>query len=121
MSKRATVKPDWLDAMLVGWGLHSIKQRGWPSINPMLQSGIPSGARSVEPLGVSLDDYRELEQAIDALPLNHKCAITRAYKPWTAHAMEDEWPATSQQTWCNWLKAAALTISGAMGSPQQAA
>ena len=110
MSKRATVNPRWLDCMLIGWGLASIRSSGWYTINPMLQDGIPTGFRSREPTGLCVEDYRDLEAAIDALPLNHRCAVTRAYKPWTAQQIEQEWPARHPEVWRRWLTAAAQAI-----------
>ena len=120
MSRRSVVEPVWLDRMLQGWGTSSLKSKGWYAVNPMLKDGIPVSARSYEPTGLCLMDYTQLEEALETLDLKHRCAITRAYKPWTAKAMEAEWPATSTMTWCNWLHAAAKLITIHMNSYTEA-
>lgn len=111
MSKRATIQPLWLDAMFVGWGLSALRSnRGWYSVNPMLKDGIPMPARSMEPQGLCFADWSDLQKAIDALPLNHQCALIRCYRPWTAKTMEQEWPGTSPTSWHRWLNAAAASV-----------
>jgi len=115
MSKRATVQPPWLDRMLIGWGLKSLHQhgRGWYSVNPMLKDGIPTGRPPSEPFELGSEDYAALDQAIKALPDVQRAAITRAYKPWTAYSFDMVCP-TSTSTWCDRLKAAAVTLKIAM-------
>jgi len=115
MSRRASVKPDWLDRMLVGWGLKSLHQHGngWYRINPMLKDGIPTGRPPGELFELGGEDYKALEVAIHALPDVQRAAITRAYKPWTAHSI-DALSAVDTSTWCRRLQAAALTLAAAM-------
>lgn len=122
MSKRATVKPDWLDRMLIGWGLKSLHTagRGWYSINPMLKDGIPTGRAPSEPYEIGADDYRELDAAIELLTPMQKLAITRAYKPWSARAIDDAHPANAS-TWCERLKVAAAHIEVRMRRDLQTA
>ena len=115
MSKRATVSPDWLDRLLVGWGLKSLHQhgRGWYSVNPMLRDGIPSGKPPAGHFELAAEDYRELERAIELLPDLQRAAVTRAYKPWTAQGIDAMSPA-STSTWCERLKSAARRLEVAM-------
>lgn len=115
MSRRATVKPDWLDRMLISWGLKSLHTQGsgWYSVNPMLKDGIPSGKAPSGPYEYGAEDFRELEACIDLLTPAQKLAVTRAYKPWSAAAIDDLHPA-SVSTWCERLKAAARVIEAKM-------
>ena len=114
MSRRATVKPDWLDHALITWGLRSLnKHAGWYSINPMLKDGIRTGRPPPEPYEMGADDHRQLEQCIADLTSVQRDAITRAYKPWTARAIDELRPA-STSTWCERLKAAARVIESKM-------
>lgn len=90
MSRRATVEPAWLDAMLVAWGMIRVRQAlGFPSESFMFKERIPSPARSYEPTGYCGADFRDLETAMDALELPHKYAILHCYKPWTAESVRD--------------------------------
>jgi len=68
MSKRATVQPAWLDAMLLSWGRVKVKEAlGFPTESFMFKERIPSPARSYEPTGYSAIDYKELEAAIERM------------------------------------------------------
>jgi hypothetical protein len=111
MPRRSTVKPDWLDRMLIGWGCKSLhtQGRGWYSINPMLKDGIPTGRAPSEPYELGAEDFRELDRCIEALSDLHKLAITRAYKPWSARAIDEQFPCGSS-TWSERLKAAASIL-----------
>jgi hypothetical protein len=95
MSRRATVKPDWLDSMLVSWGMVRVREAlGFPSESFMFKERVPSPARSYEPTGYCGQDFRDLEAAMELLGTQHKYAILHCYKPWTAqdvrHAFADE-------------------------------
>lgn len=121
MSRRATVNPDWLDRLLVRWGLRSLDDDGggWPSVCPMLRDGIPTGrAGSADPFNFGSEDFEALERAIQALPEPQRLAITRAYKPWTAPSIDALMPALTD-TWLKRLKAAALTLAAAMARPDE--
>lgn len=115
MSRRAIVHPPWLDRMLIGWGLKSLHLHGngWYSINPMLKDGIPTGRPPGELFELGSEDYRALDEAINALPAVQRDAITRAYKPWTAAALDAVY-LCGTSTWCERLKAAALTLQTVM-------
>lgn len=115
MARRATVKPEWLDRLLVGWGLKSLNEgcNGWYSVNPMLKEAIPIAKGPGDVFDFGSEDYRALDAAIQALPAHQLAAITRAYKPWTAHSIDALQPALTS-TWCERLKAAALTLAAAM-------
>lgn len=114
MSRRATVKPDWLDRLLVGWGLKSLNtENGWYKVNPMLKEAIPIARGPSDPFDFGGEDYRALDAAIQALPPHQLAAITRAYKPWTAASIDAHSPALTS-TWCERLKAAALTLAAAI-------
>lgn len=90
MSRRATVEPAWLDAMLVAWGMIRVRQAlGFPSESFMFKERIPSPARSYEPTGYCAADFRDLEAAMDTLCIQHKYAILHCYKPWTAESVRD--------------------------------
>jgi hypothetical protein len=123
MSRRATVEPAWLDAMLVAWGRASLFRTGWYGINPMLKDGIPTKAESFEPIGLTHLDYRDLEKAIDGLGEKHKMAVIRAYKPWTARAMELEAAVygANDRVWRHWLDEAAGLLLRAMDTAKNAA
>jgi len=123
MSRRATVEPVWLDRMLVAWGTASIRSSGWYSINPMLKDGIPNPARSMEPMGLTSLDFRQLESAINALPHHNKLAITRAYKPWAAREIEHETSVygVTGRVWGAWLAEAAGLLLRHMDTATHAA
>lgn len=118
MSRRATVEPAWLDAMLRAWGLHRVREAlGFPSISPMFRERIPSQARSYEPTGYCRQDFTDLEEAIDSLDMKYRLVLTRCYKPWTATAMETELRAffpVTERTWRNWLHEAATQLTAKM-------
>lgn len=119
MSKRATVEPRWLDAMLFKWGVTMPSARGWYNVCPMLQSGIPSTTGN-QPGAWELTqkDFDQLHAAIDSLSHKHRCVIYRAYKPWTAAEQEAELAQyrVTQRTWYNWLMEAAALIEQHMAS-----
>ena len=124
MSKRPTVEPVWLDRMLVKWGIRSLKLEtaglGYPRICPMLKEGIPTPARSYEPTGYSLEDFDQLEKAVDSLEMKYRLVITRAYKPWKARDIEMVLRTyeVTDRTWRNWLTAAARQIEISMNRAQ---
>jgi hypothetical protein len=90
MSKRATVEPAWLDAMLLAWGRIKVRQAlGYPSESFMFKERVAAAARSYEPEGYCGLDFRALESAMDSLEIQHKYAILHCYKPWTAESVRD--------------------------------
>ena len=109
------VKPDWLDRLLIGWGLRSLNEgsNGWYSVNPMLKDAIPTARGSADLCDFGAQDYDDLDAAIQALPTHQLAAITRAYKPWAAPGIDRMMPALTS-TWCERLKAAAVTLAAAM-------
>ena len=114
MPRRAIVKPDWLDRLLIGWGLRSLNDcNGWYSVNPMLKDAIPTARGPADPFDFGAKDFDDLDAAIQALPTHQLAAITRAYKPWAAPGIDRMMPALTS-TWCERLKAAALTLAAAM-------
>ena len=115
MSRRAMVKPDWLDRLLIGWGLRSLNEgcNGWYSVNPMLKDAIPTARGSADLCDFGTQDYDDLDAAIRELPTHQLAAITRAYKPWAAPGIDRMMPALTS-TWCERLKAAAVTLAAAM-------
>ena len=116
MSRRATVQPDWLDRMLIQWGLSTLRaQRGWYSVNPMLKAGIPRPTVAPDLWDITPGDYRELEAHIRALEEQHQAAILRAYRPWTARTIEELHPAATAGAWHRWLHAAAQRLVAQMG------
>lgn len=116
MSRRAIVSPPWLDRLLVGWGLKSLHEHGsgWYRINPMLKDGIPTGRPPAELYELGSEDYKALDDAINTLPLGQRAAVTRAYKPWVASAIELLEPCIRASTWCERLKSAAHTLESKM-------
>lgn len=123
MSKRATVQPAWLDSMLVKWGRTIPGARGWYSVCPMIQSGIPTTAKVYETWEPGPQDFEDLCGAIDGLDHKYHCVIWRAYKPWTAAEMELE---LAIYTYCdrtlyNWLQAAAKILEVEMQRLKEAA
>ena len=115
MPRRAIVKPDWLDRLLIGWGLRSLNDgcNGWYSVCPMLKEAIPTAKGPSDPFDFGAKDFDDLDAAIQALPAHQLAAITRAYKPWAAPGIDRMMPALTS-TWCERLKAAALTLAAAM-------
>lgn len=113
MSRRAAVSPPWLDRLLVGWGLRSLREQGsgWYRVNPMLRDGIPSGHLPTEPFELGGEDYRAVADAVGALAAAQRSAVVRAYKPWAAASIDALEP-LSRQTWCDRLKAAASVLEG---------
>ena len=109
------VKPDWLDRLLIGWGLRSLNEgsNGWYSVNPMLKDAIPTARGSADLCDFGTQDYEDLDAAIRELPTHQLAAITRAYKPWAAPGIDRMMPALTS-TWCERLKAAAVTLAAAM-------
>lgn len=118
MSKRATVEPRWLDAMLIAWGLAQVRQAlGYPPVSPMFKERIQHRAESYEPTGYCRQDFSDLEAAIDSLDMKHRLVLTRCYKPWTAKAMEAELEAfydVGERTWRRWLHEAAAILKTKM-------
>ncbi|MCW7541457.1 hypothetical protein OOT46_26975 [Aquabacterium sp. A7-Y] len=117
MSRRATVEPEWLDAMLCRWGrAHMLAGgKGYPSVSPMFMQRHSRSVGSFEPTGYSREDFRELEAAIEALPRQQQAALIRAYRPWTAATMDEYYPCTSPVTWHRWLHTAAETVAARWG------
>lgn len=109
MSRRATVKPEWLDHMLVSWGKELNRSRGWYTVTPMLRDGIPMPAQSMEPTGLCRQDWRQLELAIEQMERWHQAAVIRAYRPWVAETLEREYPVPAKQ-WFLWLHEAAADL-----------
>lgn len=100
MSKRATVEPAWLNAMLVSWGMIKVRQSlGFPTESLMFKERVPSPARSYEPTGYCEMDFRALEAALDTLDTQHKYAILHCFKPWTAESVRE---AFSQEFGIHW-------------------
>jgi len=115
MSRRATVRPDWLDSMLVAWGLSTLKaQRGWYSVNPMLRAGIPRPTPTPDLWDITSSDYRQLEAHIRSLEQHHQAAVIRAYRPWTARTIEELHPDATAGCWFRWLHGAAERLAAAM-------
>jgi hypothetical protein len=115
MSKRAAVKPEWLDAILLSWGRARVPGvLGFPSESFMFKERVPTPARSYEPTGFCAIDYSELEAAIQRLDRKHQLVLVRCYKPWTSLVIEDElrkYYTVGERTWCNWLHEAASLVS----------
>lgn len=100
MSKRATVEPSWLDAMLVSWGRIKVRQAmGYPSECLMFKERVPAPARSYEPTGYCAADFSALEAALDTLDNQHKYAILHCYKPWTIETVRDAFAAEFSIFW----------------------
>ena len=116
MSRRARVKSDWLDSMLLRWASHEHRASGYRAICPMLQSGIPTGKRSSEPTGVTAEDWRDLETAINSLEAHLQAAIIRSYRQWTAKTIESLWPDLAPWQWSRWLERAGETLESKMKS-----
>lgn len=118
MARRSTVKPDWLDDMLVIWGLRDVRSAlGFPPISPMFRQRVGTPARSYEPTGYSDVDFDQLQTALDRLETKHKLVIMRCFKPWTARAVEDELRRlydVSERTWVNWLHEGAGLLAADM-------
>jgi hypothetical protein len=117
MSKRVTVKPDWLDELLRNWGRKSDRQNGWYSISPMLADGIPGRTHSLEVGGYVHADYQDLERAINSLELKYRLSVIGAFKPW----LRDEIVEYQVRTWLvtertlqNWVHEAAAQLAQAM-------
>lgn len=114
MSKRATVEPAWLDAMLVAWGRIKVQQAlGYPTESFMFKERVPMQAASHEPIGYCAIDFKELEAAIERLDEKYQLVVIRCYKPWTAVAIEAELRErfdVTERTWRNWLHDAAALI-----------
>jgi hypothetical protein len=115
MSRRCTVQPPWLDAMLVAWGRHTVLEAlGYAPVSPMFKERVAAPARSYEPTGFCGQDWRDLEAAIDRREEKHKLVILRAYKPWTAGEVEiilKSRYAVTERTWRNWLQEGASLIA----------
>lgn len=118
MSKRAVINPRWLDSMLVKWGRTIPGARGWYSVCPMLQSGIPASKPSYEPWELLPRDFDDLTKAIDSLEHKYRCVIYMAYKPWTMPEMLSELAkyGVCQRTQQRWLHDAAARIESHMTS-----
>ena len=114
MSRRARVKADWLDSMLLRWASHDHRTAGYPSICPMLQSGIPSGKRSSEPTGVTSEDWTDLDAAINGLEPWLQAAIIRSYRQWTAKTIDSLWPDLAAWQWSRWLEKAGEQLAEKM-------
>jgi hypothetical protein len=82
---------------------------GWYKICPMLQSGIPSNARSYEPTGYSNGDHAATLHAINLLEIEQRMAVARHFKPWAKAAIEAEFD-MSNDTWMRRLRAALVHL-----------
>lgn len=124
MSRRATVQPPWLDAMLLSWGRIKVKDAlGYPTESIMFKERIPAQTRSYEPTGYSAVDYKELESAIERLDPKFQLVIIRCFKPWTAVAVEHELRsryAVGDRTWRNWLHEGAAMLAADMQRQEDA-
>ena len=109
MSRQAQLEPRWVVSLLGAWAQRSLAEQsravGWYSICPMLQSGIPGRARSYEPTGYSDGDHKATSAAIDLLPIEHRMAVARHFKPWAKAAIEAEF-SFSNDTWMRRLRGA---------------
>lgn len=118
MAKRSTVRPDWLDDMLVIWGMRDVRSSlGYPPICPMFRERTEQPARSYEPTGYTGYQIDKLGECIDRLEVKHRLVIMRCFKPWTAKAIEDELRTlydVSERTWVNWLHDAARLVASDM-------
>lgn len=114
MSRRARVKSDWLDSMLCRWATHEHRASGYPAICPMLQSGIPSGKRSSEPTGVTAEDWRDLDGAINSLEPWLQAAVIRSYRQWTQKQIDALWPDLAAWQWSRWLEKAGEELESKM-------
>jgi hypothetical protein len=116
MARPAIVHPRWLHERLIVWGRISIARQlgglGYPSVCPMLQSGIPTQARAFEPFDVAPFDIDELQDAIDKLERKYQLAIVRAYRPDAIRRIEQELAAYSPsiRTWQSWVQTGADMI-----------
>lgn len=113
MPKRATVQPDWLDDMLSVWGRKSDTIRGWYAVNPTLRSGIPSAPASFEPTGYCRVDFRQLEEAIEALEHRHKVLLVMNFKPYLQKEAEAQMKCYGMPriVWGKWLHEAAAILA----------
>jgi hypothetical protein len=118
MAKRSTVQPDWLDDMLVIWGMRDVRLAlGYPCISPMFRERTEQPARSYEPTGYTGYQIDKLGECIDKLETRHRLVIMRCFKPWTARAVEAELQTlydVTDRTWRNWLHEAAALLSADM-------
>lgn len=115
MARRPDLQPEWLCSLLVNWGRHEFhsgsRMLGYPSICPMLKTGIPSQARSFEPTGYTMQDWSEVEAAIAELPQPQQLAVVRYCMPWRIQMIDQQWPA-DDSTWLRRLKAAFPVLAG---------
>lgn len=113
MSKAATVKPDWLHDLLCAWARWHLNREslGFPRVSPMFMERLGVSAQPMLPTGYSGQDYQHVEDAVEALPMKYKLAITRAYRPWTITLIDAEFPGNSPVTWHRWLTDAAAAVA----------
>lgn len=119
MAKRAMVQPRWLDGLLLKWGRTLPGCRGWYTVSPMLQSGIPASKPDYEPWDLQPKDFDDLVVALARLEDHDKRwfqAIRRAYKPHCARDAEEQLApyCVSDRSWRNWVHEGAAWLEREM-------
>lgn len=109
MSRPAQLGPAWLIGLLLAWSRRETcaSGLGYYRVNPMLRDGIPTPARSYEPMGYGGADIEAIGSAVGALPLMRRVAVMRYCRPWMIPAIDAEMGRTlSTDTWLYHLRAA---------------
>lgn len=115
MSREAQLGPAWLIGLLVAWNRRETRDSGlgYYRVNPMLRDGIPTPARSYEPMGYGGAEIDAVGRAVAELELMRRVAVMRYCRPWMIPAINAEFaepPSTDK--WLKHLREALAELDG---------
>lgn len=123
MSREAQLGPAWLIGLLVAWNRRETRDSGlgYYRVNPMLRDGIPTPARSYEPMGYGGAEIDAVGRAVAELELMRRVAVMRYCRPWMIPAINaefDEPPSTDK--WLKYLRDALAELDGKLSREKAA-
>lgn len=123
MSREAQLGPAWLIGLLVAWNRRETRDSGlgYYRVNPMLRDGIPTPARSYEPMGYGGAEIDAVGRAVASLRLMRRVAVMRYCRPWMIPAIDAEFESPlSTDAWLYHLRAALTELECEMSRAKAA-
>lgn len=123
MSRQAQLGPAWLIGLLLAWSRRDTRDSGlgYYRVNPMLRDGIPTPARSYEPMGYGGAEIDAVGRAVASLRLMRRVAVMRYCRPWMIPAIDAEFEAPlSTDAWLYHLRAALTELECEMSRAKAA-